>query len=38
LNKLIRTGTAGFAPWKWGGGLLGGIVLFAIILCLTRYL
>jgi uncharacterized membrane protein YdcZ (DUF606 family) len=31
MNRLIRTGIAGFAAWKWGGGLLGAVVLFVIV-------
>jgi hypothetical protein len=28
---LVRTGAAGFAAWKWGGGLIGTIVVFVIV-------
>ncbi len=38
MNQLIRTGIAGFAAWKWGGGLLGAIVLFLIVYYLLGYL
>jgi hypothetical protein len=31
MNKLIKTGIAGFAAWKWGGGIFGAIILFVII-------
>ncbi len=31
MDKLIKTGIAGFAAWKWGGGAIGTIVLFLII-------
>ncbi len=31
MNGLLITGIAGFAAWKWGGGLLGAIVIFAIV-------
>lgn len=31
MNNLIKTGIAGFAAWKWGGGIIGTIVLFVII-------
>lgn len=31
MNRLIRTGIAGFAAWKWGGGLFGTIILFLIV-------
>lgn len=30
MNKLIQGGIAGFAAWKWGGGLFGAIVIFVI--------
>lgn len=28
---LLRTGVAGFAAWKWGGGLLGTILVFVLV-------
>ena len=31
MNKLAKTGIAGFAAWKWGGGLIGTILLFMIM-------
>lgn len=31
MDKLIKTGIAGFAAWKWGGGVIGTIVLFLIV-------
>lgn len=31
MNRLLRTGIAGFAAWKLGGGLLGAIVIFLIV-------
>ena len=31
VNKLVKTGIAGFAAWKWGGGLIGTIILFMIV-------
>lgn len=31
MDKLIKTGIAGFAAWKWGGGLIGTVVLFLIL-------
>ena len=31
MNNLIKTGIAGFAAWKWGGGIFGTIILFIII-------
>jgi len=31
MNNLLRGGIAGFAAWKWGGGIIGTIILFVII-------
>lgn len=31
MNRLLKTGIAGFAAWKWGGGLIGTIILFLIV-------
>jgi len=31
MNTPIKAGIAGFAAWKWGGGVLGAIVIFVII-------
>jgi hypothetical protein len=30
MNGLLKTGIAGYAAWKWGGGLIGAVVLFVI--------
>ena len=38
MNRLVRTGLAGFAAWKWGGGLIGGILLFLIVFYLLGLL
>lgn len=38
MNKLIRGGIAGFAAYKWGGGILGTIVVFLIVFYLLGYL
>lgn len=38
MNKLIRGGVAGFAAYKWGGGILGTIVVFLIVFYLLGYL
>jgi hypothetical protein len=38
MNNLIRAGIAGFAAWKWGGGIIGAILLFLIIFYLLGYL
>lgn len=37
MNKLVKTGIAGFAAWKWGGGIIGGIILFIIIFYLLGF-
>lgn len=31
MNTPLKAGIAGFAAWKWGGGILGAIVLFLIV-------
>ena len=31
VNNLLKTGIAGFAAWKWGGGLVGALLLFVVI-------
>jgi hypothetical protein len=28
---LLRTGVAGLAAWKWGGGIVGTIIVFVIV-------
>jgi hypothetical protein len=28
---LLRTGAAGLAAWKWGGGIIGTIIVFVIV-------
>jgi hypothetical protein len=38
MRKLARTGIAGFAAWRWGGGIFGAIVLFVIVYFLLGYL
>ncbi len=38
MNRLIRGGIAGFAAYKWGGGILGTIVVFLIVFYLLGYL
>ena len=38
MNRLVRTGIAGFAAYKWGGGLIGAIILFLILYYLLGYL
>lgn len=31
MNNLFRTGIAGFAAWKLGGGIIGIIVIFVLV-------
>lgn len=31
MNRMLKTGIAGFAAWKWGGGIIGAVVLFVIV-------
>lgn len=31
MNSLLKTGIAGFAAWKWGGGIFGAIIIFVIV-------
>lgn len=38
MNRLVRGGIAGFAAWKWGGGIFGAIILFIIVFYLLGYL
>lgn len=38
MNRLVRGGIAGFAAWKWGGGIFGTIILFIIVFYLLGYL
>lgn len=38
MHKGIRAGIAGFAAWKWGGGIIGTILLFIIVFYLLGYL
>lgn len=38
MNRLIRGGIAGFAAYKWGGGIIGTIIVFAIVFYLLGYL
>jgi len=28
---LVRTGVAGLAAWKWGGGIIGTILVFVLV-------
>jgi hypothetical protein len=37
MNNLMRTGLAGAAAWKWGGGLISTIVVFLIVFFLLGY-
>ncbi len=38
MNGLLKTAIAGFAAWKWGGGIIGAILLFLIVFYLLGYL
>lgn len=38
MNRLIRGGIAGFAAYKWGGGIIGTIIVFVIVFYLLGYL
>ena len=31
MNNLLRTGIAGLAGWKLGGGLIGAILIFLLV-------
>lgn len=31
MNGMLKTGIAGFAAWKWGGGIFGAIIIFVLI-------
>lgn len=31
MKDIVRAGIAGFAAWKWGGGIFGTIILFIIV-------
>jgi hypothetical protein len=37
MNNFWRSLIAGYAGWKWGGGCLGGIVVFIIVFWLLGY-
>lgn len=38
MNNLIKTGIAGFAAWKLGGGIFGTIIVFLIVFYLLGWL
>jgi hypothetical protein len=38
MNGLFKAGIAGFAAYKWGGGIIGTIILFVIVFYLLGYL
>jgi len=38
MNNFWRSLIAGYAGWKWGGGCLGGIVVFIIVFWLLGYI
>ncbi len=31
MSKLLRGGLAGLAAWKWGGGIIGTILVFLLV-------
>jgi hypothetical protein len=31
VNNLLRGGLAGLVAWKWGGGLIGTLLLFLLV-------
>lgn len=31
MNKILKTGIAGVAAWKLGGGIIGTVLLFVLI-------
>jgi hypothetical protein len=31
IMGLLRTGIAGLGAWKWGGGIIGTIVVFVVL-------
>ena len=37
MNNFLRSIIAGYAGWKWGGGCLGGIIVFFIVFWLLGY-
>lgn len=37
MNNVVRTGLAGAAAWKWGGGLISTIVIFLLVFFLLGY-
>jgi hypothetical protein len=37
MNNLMRTGLAGAAAYKWGGGLISMIVIFLLVFFLLGY-
>lgn len=38
MNKLVRGGIAGLAAWKWGGGIIGTILVFVLVFWLLGML
>lgn len=38
MKKIVRGGIAGFAAWKWGGGIIGTILIFLIVFYLLGFL
>ncbi len=31
MSRLVRGGLAGFAAYKWGGGIIGTILVFVLV-------
>lgn len=38
MNNLLKTGLAGAAAWKWGGGIIGTILVFVLVFWLLGML
>ncbi|CAN5692607.1 hypothetical protein BH11PLA1_BH11PLA1_03000 [soil metagenome] len=38
MNGLLRSGIAGAVAWKWGGGIIGTIILFVVVFYLLGFL
>lgn len=38
MRNLVRTGLAGAAAWKWGGGIIGTILVFVLVFWLLGFI
>jgi hypothetical protein len=38
LMGLLKTGLAGAAAWKWGGGIIGTILVFVLVFWLLGFI